>query len=1586
MAVIFTSDSDAQLFTGVDPYRFDVDNRPLRRLIQNDINMNAELTADTAEIVTARTDNSTGTPVTYSSLDARLEALSIAGLANASVSYSIFQAQAERNRAQFQSGWLFKPSTRDYNDNYGTTAFSGDDYGALIGSQYAAFNQPDTIFLLTEYDGLFNPLPLLVNGWLVRMSWYNAGGNAGSASTSYPNGTIKLPAAPSSGGRQDFVFLETWLKRIPVIDGSGNPITPIFWLYGSPQYKAAIYGEGVPVLCTTSDPTNGSFETGNYTINPLDPRVVHTLSRLNDGSWLQVQSRIRIVPNIDPTVDDPFSGANAALVTAQGSQGAPVSGRSFTNMLATSADAGLWRSGAGSADTAAIGTYDGYSYAVPMLSVHRRSQQPFTMGDQNGAKTSPTFGTDFPGLPTGGNMASSTSGRPDGLYYDQIIRRDFKDLRMQTGNNGVDFSALRDLALEDILTGKSRSQWTQLSYPTGLQTVWGNRLFAADTIFDNTVYPIGASPEMTNSNWVIDKSVDPALAYSRPDGVRRSFATSKTTQRLEFWIDVASNTNQYTGAPAGFITVTGGGNARSVNINPQVLSGTIGNLIGLRQPVWHFASDYQGITVAMTAGAGLSYNFAVDVTGRTSEKILANVDIIFPTKSGVTSLPIGIGRQDYFNGTTTFTSRSIPANLPIDVKADPSNTNTGLDSMWVTDTYNNQVNLYTGMPTANPLSANSINAATTLGGVTNSPSNPFGVAVWGNPFAGAGSGAVWVSEYYTQKIKKYVWNTGTSQWNLANTITGATGVGFTYSGGGLQHFGGTYIQIAVSADGASLFVSDMSRHVIWKFVTATLVGSVMAGVLDTPGLNSGAGDIHLNAPFNINVDPDISGGVKLWVADYQNGRVLRMSTTGTITVDVQVKDSDSTGGSLDAQITNSDQIIAVGTPGTAGFFYLMVGGVSSTTVPPGDTFQRVFKLDENFNIVAQSAQMNRIGAIACDSTSAPSFVYVARGGSAVGPYPEIRVLNFSNLSVAADYGPVYFAGPSISNIHGMTYVPAFGSYTTPTLWLLGQKDGHRQVVRMNVTGGSVLSFGAVEASPTGTANFGTFSNTYLNGGTMTFYETVLDFTGTGGGTIFEWTNSGTTFTRGGSAILTLTQIPYGSAVDGAGHLYVTFPLVNAELSPSYTGGSVVRRYTKSGTWGLTGTFGTGVNTSATNGVAAPTAINYIVASTKIVVDCKKTKTYSNNNDGTGFDQSRLVFLNSDDTSWGTNPFNKDTNNSASITLGLTAPCAVTAKGDDLFISDLAQAVIYRLKKAVTGDIKTYQLVGQFGVRGEQGSDHGHISGAVGIALSGVGGVSTHLMVADTAGSRILTIHLKMASVSLASGNIETFSALTSTERLRIWSDTTPYMGVGKNLVSVNEYIFSEQALSISPSLHITTLGRAPLTLGAQNTNSSFRGCITRLPFAGAPTYDDTSFVSDLIQLGSLTNPLFQSAMLKLPIITHGMQGSANFSDHSSDGFLIAFPRNESYYATRMLRGMASSDGNSGAVFAACAEMTPKADGTYPNHFVLRTYLIKRHGKAYLMIVTRVNANNQYSVIGDAYAGEALHAVDLFEVPGRLLVR
>ena len=196
-----------------------------------------------------------------------------------------------------------------------------------------------------------------VNGWLVQVAGSNLlhGDNT--------NNLVKLYPAPSGSGsaRTDFVFLEVWQALVrPNPSTANKPDATHIWKYGNVQHN------GTNILDDLQDPTLG-FETSKR---------------------VQLQYRIRVygsgnnaAQGVDLTtypdgLDDPH-------LLGQGTSTGPVGGFAFSNMGELLGDPSLWRAGDGNPNNA-LGTIDGYVYAIPMCAVFRRNTAVFVAANSAG--------------------------------------------------------------------------------------------------------------------------------------------------------------------------------------------------------------------------------------------------------------------------------------------------------------------------------------------------------------------------------------------------------------------------------------------------------------------------------------------------------------------------------------------------------------------------------------------------------------------------------------------------------------------------------------------------------------------------------------------------------------------------------------------------------------------------------------------------------------------------------------------------------------------------------------------------------------------------------------------------------------------------------------------------------------------------------------------------------------------------------------------------------------------------------------------------------------------------------------------------
>ena len=195
-----------------------------------------------------------------------------------------------------------------------------------------------------------------VNGWLVPVT-----------GTLVPDGNtsnqVNLFPPPSSDTRIDLVFLEVWLAQVaPNPSTLNKPSATTLYKYGNTLFGGTNFPDDL------EDPTVG-FETTERV------QVQYRLRVYGSGSGLGASVDLSRYPD----------GLGDPNVLGRGASAAPVGGFSFMNMREELGDPSLWRAGDGDA-TNALGTVDGYTYAIPVCAVFRRNTQPFTAISTSGGE------------------------------------------------------------------------------------------------------------------------------------------------------------------------------------------------------------------------------------------------------------------------------------------------------------------------------------------------------------------------------------------------------------------------------------------------------------------------------------------------------------------------------------------------------------------------------------------------------------------------------------------------------------------------------------------------------------------------------------------------------------------------------------------------------------------------------------------------------------------------------------------------------------------------------------------------------------------------------------------------------------------------------------------------------------------------------------------------------------------------------------------------------------------------------------------------------------------------------------------------
>ena len=215
-------------------------------------------------------------------------------------------------------------------------------------------------------------------------------------------------------------------------------------------------------------------------VNLVDD-IEDTLVGSETTERIQVQWRIRVTGTTENVnyQAQPFGFENANVV-AQGATVAPVATYQFVPADGTTVagpssaaaygqvDSGLWVAGDGSSGSAtALGTADGFVYAIPLAMIFRRNDasgagytgfDPLnnTLGALpygHGVFNNPVV----PPQPPVFNIPANVSDRPDGYFCDVIVLDDVLDLRRSVMPTGVDMSSELVRQVQMLLDGKNRT-------------------------------------------------------------------------------------------------------------------------------------------------------------------------------------------------------------------------------------------------------------------------------------------------------------------------------------------------------------------------------------------------------------------------------------------------------------------------------------------------------------------------------------------------------------------------------------------------------------------------------------------------------------------------------------------------------------------------------------------------------------------------------------------------------------------------------------------------------------------------------------------------------------------------------------------------------------------------------------------------------------------------------------------------------------------------------------------------------------------------------------------------------------------------
>jgi hypothetical protein len=368
---------------------------------------------------------------------------------------------------------------------------------------------------------------------------------------------------PDSGSRDDVVFLEVWDELV-------NP-------------SSAINKFG-----------NAQTALSPFTNDLIDPSI-------NRETSIRVQTkyRIRVAEGVD--LVSYREGLGHPSIFGQGAKSLPVSN---SNYVFQKTEMGHYVAGNGTDQSANdLGTVDGYVYALPLCSLHRKNKTIYSNSNPNGASKL---------------LSEGNSDRPDGIFGDEIYRFDIEDLR-HTVAIEEDLKAICDESLDNIIRG----------VPDRL--VLGDR----PDIFSSVNIQIDGISATDRPN--INESF-----LRRPNNVKRNFTDSEKTQRTVIYLAAATlnSLSQLEIFPPQFYTVADSEQYRSYN--PFIGAENIPKIYNAQTGAEIIPSNV-GINGWSNLGDRVNKDkvtFRPSAAGDLAGKpIIVEYDLVIPSGSGLFKIP-----------------------------------------------------------------------------------------------------------------------------------------------------------------------------------------------------------------------------------------------------------------------------------------------------------------------------------------------------------------------------------------------------------------------------------------------------------------------------------------------------------------------------------------------------------------------------------------------------------------------------------------------------------------------------------------------------------------------------------------------------------------------------------------------------------------------------------------------------------------------------------------------------------------------------------------------------------------------------------
>ena len=280
---------------------------------------------------------------------------------------------------------------------------------------------------------------------------------------------------------------------------------------------------------------------------------------------------------------------------------------------------------------------------------------------------------------------------------------------------------------------------------------------------------------------------------------------------------------------------------KGVDFSSSIL-GNIVTLNGMPCEVNTASSTILSITIPRGAGSG---NISVTVAGSTVQ----SPNFRYLITSSMVSTSAG-STSGFANGAGTAARFDFPYGVAVDASG----------NVYVADTDNHKIRKIS--PTGE---------VTTFAGSSNGFANGTGTAAQFSFPAGIvidDSGTLYVADYNNHKIRKISTN------GVVTTLAGST-AGFANGSGAIAQFNRPY-SVAVDNSG-TVYVADFNNHKIRK-ITPTGVVTTLAG--STIGFADGLGNA---AQFNYPIGVAVDSQDNVYVADYENNRIRKISPAGIVT-------------------------------------------------------------------------------------------------------------------------------------------------------------------------------------------------------------------------------------------------------------------------------------------------------------------------------------------------------------------------------------------------------------------------------------------------------------------------------------------------------------------------------------------------------------------------------------------------------------------------------------------------------------------------------------------------------------------------------